>query len=169
VNRVVELASSPRCSRWRLVLPELAGIGAVPAWRAMHASVGKCAPALHLNMLSPRPTTNSYDSLRSIAVSNGSNKTRSTSTTTPTGVTQPAHGPSATGGRSVLPKQQGRLGVRPLPEPLDWALREGTCECDHPLPAQSLLLAGRSHTKSVIPVFVAVMIRSATLAAGRGR
>ena len=33
--------SPPRCSRWRFVLPELAGIGAVPAWRAKHASVGK--------------------------------------------------------------------------------------------------------------------------------
>ncbi len=38
--------SPPRCSRWRLVLPELAGIGAVPVWRAKHASVGKrLAPA----------------------------------------------------------------------------------------------------------------------------
>src|SRR5580704_14467747 len=36
--------SPPRCSRWRLVFPELAGIGAVPAWRAKHASVAKrCA------------------------------------------------------------------------------------------------------------------------------
>jgi len=32
--------SPPRCSRWRLVLPELAGIGAVPAWRD-EARVGR--------------------------------------------------------------------------------------------------------------------------------
>ena len=39
--------SPPRCRRWRWVLPELAGIGAVPAWRAKHASVGKrWAPAV---------------------------------------------------------------------------------------------------------------------------
>jgi CheY-like chemotaxis protein len=33
--------SAPRGSRWRLVLPELAGIGAVAVWRAKPASVGK--------------------------------------------------------------------------------------------------------------------------------
>ena len=39
--------SPPRCSRWRWVLPELAGIGAVPACRAKYASVGnRLAPAV---------------------------------------------------------------------------------------------------------------------------
>ena len=36
-----------RFSRWRLVFPEMAGIGAVPVWRAKHASVGnRLAPAV---------------------------------------------------------------------------------------------------------------------------
>ena len=38
-----------------------------------------------------------------------------------------------------------------------------------PLGAQSALGAERSHTKSIMPVFVVVMILSATLATGRGR
>ena len=39
--------SPPRCSRCRIVLPELAGIGAVPACRAKHASLrNRLAPAV---------------------------------------------------------------------------------------------------------------------------
>ena len=39
--------SPPRCSRCRIVLPELAGIGAVPVCRAKHASLrNRLAPAV---------------------------------------------------------------------------------------------------------------------------
>ena len=40
VQRVVSWRSPPRSSRWRWRWPEEHGIGAVPVWRAMLASLG---------------------------------------------------------------------------------------------------------------------------------
>ena len=72
----------PRCRRWRWVLPDEAGIGAVPACRAKCPSLGKrCAPAVWPMMIAavmvPQPGwASSWGACASIRLPSSANSSR---------------------------------------------------------------------------------------------